>query len=204
MEIRKWKTEEINVVNFSAGNLPTEQASFSPLRSSIGPVFQFRFSYFALFSSPQDQLAVSREMLLHLLIHFLIRDAGIAHLVLAFDENLAHFLIQPVFDGQFFEHTLANAGRHSICGLGFNLSAVHKALHHFVGNVRHKITNQEHLCAFLELSVSTSVYWLRKESARKRPAKRKKHREIRRNCGDFKAVRIQRALTLRVASCRMN
>src|SRR6266568_5168317 len=62
--------------------------------------------------SAQRQLAVSRQLLLHFLVHFLIRDARAAHLVLVIDQDLPHFLVEPVLDGKLFLHALADAVGH--------------------------------------------------------------------------------------------
>src|SRR5215467_4736914 len=44
-------------------------------------------------SLSKDQLAVPGQVLLHLLVHFLVRSARAAHFVLALDEDLAHFFV---------------------------------------------------------------------------------------------------------------
>src|SRR5690348_824872 len=50
---------------------------------------------FPVGSLSQHQLAISRQVLLHLLVHFLVGDARATHLVLPLHEDLAHFLVQP-------------------------------------------------------------------------------------------------------------
>src|SRR5207237_9555480 len=71
-----------------------------------------------------------------------------AHLILALDQNLAHFLVQPVFDGQLLQHALADARGHHVPRLDLNLAALHQPFHHFTGHVGHKIPNEQHLRAF--------------------------------------------------------
>src|SRR5229473_2885310 len=66
---------------------------------SHSPISIFRFL-------PQDQLAVSRQLLLHLLVHLLIRDARPPHLVLVIDQDL------PAFDQAF--HNLVRHVRYKV------------------------------------------------------------------------------------------
>src|SRR6202171_6232847 len=96
----------------------------------------------------KDQLAVSRQLLLHLFIHLLIRDAGPAHFVLVVDQNLPHFLVEPVLDRKLFQHALADAVGHGGGSLRFDLPALDQAFHNFCGHVRYKIPCEKHLRAF--------------------------------------------------------
>src|SRR6266852_9374181 len=96
----------------------------------------------------QNQLAVPRQLLLHLLVHLLIRDARPPHLVLVFDQDLAHFVVEPVLDRQLFEHPQADAVGHCSCRCRFNLSALDQPLHHLVGHMRYKVSYDQHLSAF--------------------------------------------------------
>src|SRR5467141_4462765 len=96
----------------------------------------------------QDQLAVPRQLLLHLFVHLLIRDAGPAHFVLVIDQNLPYFLVEPVFDRQFLQHPQADTVGHRRNSLGFDLPAFDQPFHNFIGHVRYKIPYEKHLCAF--------------------------------------------------------
>ena len=58
----------------------------------------------------QNQFTVASELALHLLEHFLIRDAGAAHFILILRKDGAHFLVDLVLDGDFFEHAEADLG----------------------------------------------------------------------------------------------
>src|SRR5260370_15771749 len=64
------------------------------------------------------------------------------------DKNLAHFVVEPVFDREFLEHPQADAVRHRRGSLGFDLSAFDQPFHNFIGHVRYKIPYEKHLCAF--------------------------------------------------------
>src|SRR6266581_1766401 len=98
--------------------------------------------------SAQGQLAVPRQLLLHFLVHLLIRDARAAHLVLVIDQDLPHFLVEPVLDGKLFLHPLAHAVGHRVGGFGLDLPAFHQAFYDFAGHVRDKVPYQKHLGAF--------------------------------------------------------
>src|SRR5579884_2088401 len=71
----------------------------------------------------QNQLAVPRQLLLHFLVHLLIRDAEPPHVVLALDKNLPDFFIEAILDGEFLEHALPNPLRDGFGGLRFNVLA---------------------------------------------------------------------------------
>src|SRR5437016_3519427 len=139
-------------------------------------------------SLPQYQLAVPRQVLFHLFVHFLVRNSGAAHLILPLHEDLAHFLVQPVFDRQLFDHALANPRGHRLFRLGLNLPAFHQALHDFIGHVGHKIPYEQHPYSFLGVNVSKSVYWQRGESARNRGS-RKTVQNLQQNAGFGRASR---------------
>src|SRR5207253_183302 len=61
------------------------------------------------------------------------------------NEDLPHFLVEPVLDGQLLEHALADARGHRVPGLNLNLPALHQALHHLTSHVSHKIAYEQHL-----------------------------------------------------------
>src|SRR5256885_16326092 len=82
----------------------------------------------------KDQLAVPRQLLLHLFVHLLIRDAGPSHLVLVVDQNLAHFLIEPILDGELFHHALAHAVDYGGSSFGFDLPALDQTFHNLIGH----------------------------------------------------------------------
>src|SRR5437879_11869475 len=94
--------------------------------------------------SPQHQLAVARQLRFHLFVHLLVGDAGPAHFVLMLDEDLAHFVIQAVFDGQLFHHALANALRHRFRSLALDLVSFDEPLHNFRGHMADIIPNEQH------------------------------------------------------------
>src|SRR6266478_2407100 len=113
----------------------------------------------SLFNSlPQDQLAIPRQLLLRFLVHLLIRNTRAPHLVLMHDQELPHFLVEPVFDGEFFHHPQPHAMGHRVARRRFNVAAFHQAFHHFLGHVRHIIPDNQHLCAFpLRMSKKMSL-----------------------------------------------
>src|SRR5690242_10442623 len=47
-------------------------------------------------ASPQHQLAVSRQLGLHLFVHLLVGDACPPHLVLVLDQYLPHLIVEAV------------------------------------------------------------------------------------------------------------
>src|SRR5438552_6617705 len=96
----------------------------------------------------QDQFAVPCQLLLHFLVHLLIRDAGPAHFVLMVDQDLPHFLVEPVLDRQLFEHPQPDAVGHRRDSLGFDVSALDQPFHNFVGHVRYIVAYKKHLSAF--------------------------------------------------------
>src|SRR6266851_5791384 len=96
----------------------------------------------------QDQLAVPRQLLLHLLVHLLIRDAGPPHLVLMVDQDLPHFIVEPVLDRELFQHALPDAVSHGRGTFGLDLPAFHQPFHNLVGHVRYKVPYDKHPRAF--------------------------------------------------------
>src|SRR6266436_4153682 len=60
------------------------------------------------------------------------------------DEYLAHFVIQAVFDGQFFHHALPNALRHRFRRLALDLVSFDEPLHNFRGHMADIIPNEQH------------------------------------------------------------
>src|SRR5216684_2470044 len=108
---------------------------------SHSPISIFRFL-------PQDQLAVSRQLLLHLLVHLLIRDARPPHLVLVIDQDLPDFLVEPVLDRELFQHAHTNSVGHRSGSLGFDLPAFDQAFHNLVRHVRYKVPYEKHLSEF--------------------------------------------------------
>src|SRR5216684_1278064 len=94
--------------------------------------------------STQHQLAVARQLPLHLFVHLLIGSAGAPHFVLVLHQNLAHFVVQAVLDGQLFHHALAHALRQRFRRFAFNLIAFDQPLHHFRCHVTDIIPNQKH------------------------------------------------------------
>src|SRR5260370_31738177 len=95
----------------------------------------------------KDQLAVSRQLLLHLFVHLLIRDTGPAHLVLVVDQNLPHFLVEPVLHRYLFQHPQSDAVGYGSGNLGFDVPALHQTFHNLVGYVRYKVPYEKHLRA---------------------------------------------------------
>src|SRR5712692_6055462 len=96
----------------------------------------------------KDQLAVPRQLLLHLLVHLLIRDAGPPHLVLMVDQDLPHFIVEPVLDRELFQHALPDAVSHGRGTFGLDLPAFHQPFHNLVGHVRYKVPYDKHPRAF--------------------------------------------------------
>src|SRR5712664_2002191 len=96
----------------------------------------------------KDQLPVPRQLLLHLLVHLLIRDAGPPHLVLVIDQDLPDFLVEPVLDGELFQHAHTNPVGHRSGGLGFDLPAFDQAFHKLVRHVRYKVPYEKHFSEF--------------------------------------------------------
>src|SRR6267142_6765143 len=99
--------------------------------------------FFAM-RSTQHQLAVARQLRFHLFVHLLIGNAGAAHFILMLYQNLAHFIIQSVLDGQLFHHALAHALRDRFGRLALNLVAFDEPLDHFRGHMADIITNEQH------------------------------------------------------------
>src|ERR1700675_2939168 len=92
----------------------------------------------------QHKLAIAGQVSLHLLGHLLIRGSGPPHFVLVLRQNLAHFVVQPIFDGQFFHHALPYALRNGFRRLGFNLAAFDQPLDDFDRHVAYIIPCEEH------------------------------------------------------------
>src|SRR5882724_3574182 len=121
-------------------------------------LFQILISDFVFKSLSQDQFAIPRQLLLRFLVHLLVRNARAPHLVLMHDQELPHFLVEPVFDGEFFHHPQPHAMGHRVARRRFNVAAFHQAFHHFLGHVRHIIPDNQHLCAFpLRMSKKMSL-----------------------------------------------
>src|SRR5712675_1481690 len=99
--------------------------------------------FFAM-RSTQHQLAVARQLRFHLFVHLLIGNAGAAHFILMLYQNLAHFIVQAVLDGQLFHHALAHALRDRVGRLALNLVAFNEPLDHFRGHMADIITNEQH------------------------------------------------------------
>src|SRR5712675_3276275 len=99
--------------------------------------------FFAM-RSTQHQLAVARQLRFHLFVHLLVRNAGAAHFILMLYQNLAHFIVQAVLDGQLFHHSLAYALRDRFGRLALNLVAFNEPLDHFRGHMADIITNEQH------------------------------------------------------------
>src|SRR5436309_7872471 len=97
---------------------------------------------------PHDHVPVPVQLLLHFLVHLLIRDAGPAHFILMVDQDLPHFLVEPVLDRQLFKHPQPDAVSHSRCGLGFDMPALDQPFHNFVSHVRYIVSYDQHLSAF--------------------------------------------------------
>src|SRR6266850_7554851 len=122
------------------------------------PISSFCFLVSALQFLSEDQFAIPRQLLLRLLVHLLVRNARAPHFVLMHDQELPHFLVEPVFHGEFFHHPQPHAMRHRVSRLRFNVAAFHQALHHFLGHVRHVIPDNQHLYAFpLRMYKKTSL-----------------------------------------------
>src|ERR1700722_19049704 len=93
---------------------------------------------------PQNELAVSRELCFHFLVHFLVRDARPPHFFLVIREDLTDFFVQPVLDGDFFHHALPQPLRNSVRNLRLNQLPFHQALHHFRSHVSNVIACDQH------------------------------------------------------------
>src|SRR6266403_1393803 len=72
------------------------------LRDGAGTRASSHFHFSNFHFLPQDQFAIPRQLLLRFLVHLLVRNARAPHLVLMHDQELPHFLVEPVFDGEFF------------------------------------------------------------------------------------------------------
>jgi hypothetical protein len=59
-------------------------------------------------------------------------------------QDLAHFVVQPVFDGELFHHLLAYAQNNCIRRLGFNLFPFDEPLDNLRRHVAHVVTSNEH------------------------------------------------------------
>src|SRR5262249_18831536 len=58
---------------------------------------------------PQNEVAIAGQLRLHFLEHFLVGNAGAAHLVLVLGENLPGLFADAIFHGDFVHHGLAHA-----------------------------------------------------------------------------------------------
>src|SRR6266850_1724637 len=127
-------------------------------RRFYSPISSFCFLVSALQFLSEDQFAILCQLLLRFLVHLLVRNARAPHFVLMHDQELPHFLVEPVFHGEFFHHPQPHAMRHRVSRLRFNVAAFHQALHHFLGHVRHVIPDNQHLYAFpLRMYKKTSL-----------------------------------------------
>ena len=125
--------------------------------------------------SAQNQFLIARELAFHLLKHFLIRDAGAAHFILILDEDVAHLLVDAVFDGDFVHHAGADAGDDGFdfLFLDFNEIVSDELFDDFGGHVADIITVQEHLLrGVLGVFYETTSLLVVKEN-RKETGKRK-------------------------------
>src|SRR5579859_2323301 len=93
---------------------------------------------------PQNQLAVARQLRFHLFVHFLVRNARPAHLVLVLDEDISHLFVQPVLHRHFFHHALPQSLRHGRRRLRFDQLPFHQPLHHFRGHVSYVVPCDQH------------------------------------------------------------
>src|SRR5579859_2209014 len=119
-------------------NLDSEQQRFA------APLLRLHFAK-TVACLPQNQFAITRELLLDLLVHLLIRDAGTAHFLLMLDQDVAHFFVQAVLDGDLFHHALPDALRHRFRRLRLNQLPFHQPLHHFRGHVPDVVPCDQHL-----------------------------------------------------------
>src|SRR6267154_1989921 len=99
--------------------------------------------FFAM-RSTQHQLAVARQLRFHLFVHLLIGNTGTPHFILMLYQNLAHFIVQAVLDGQLFHHALAHALRDRFGRLALNLFAFNESLDDFRGHMADIIANEQH------------------------------------------------------------
>src|SRR4029077_3196411 len=125
-----------------SGRLPSS-LSFPGGRQPARQMMKPSFSNSAC-SLPQNQLAIARELLLHLLVHLLVRDAGAPHLILMLEEDIAHLFVEPVLDGDLFHHALPETLRNRVRSLRLNQLPFHKPLDHFRGHVSDVISCNQH------------------------------------------------------------
>src|SRR5208282_1636181 len=97
--------------------------------------------------STQNQFLIASELAFHFLEHFLIGDAGAAHLILVLDENVAHLIVDAVLNGNFLHHAGADADRDGIdfLFLDFDKAVSEEFFDDFGGHVADIIAVQEHL-----------------------------------------------------------
>src|SRR5579859_6273556 len=119
-------------------NLDSEQQRFA------APLLRLHFAK-TVACLPQNQFAITRELLLDLLVHLLVRDAGTAHFLLMLDQYVAHFFVQAVLDGDLFHHALPDALRHRFRRLRLNQLPFHQPLDHFRGHVPDVVPCDQHL-----------------------------------------------------------
>src|SRR5579859_5012862 len=119
-------------------NLDSEQQRFA------APLLRLHFAKTGA-CLPQNQFAITRELLLDLLVHLLVRDAGTAHFLLMLDQDVAYFFVQAVLDGDLFHHALPDALRHRFRRLRLNQLPFHQPLHHFRGHVPDVVPCDQHL-----------------------------------------------------------
>src|SRR5580658_221915 len=107
--------------------------------------------------SAEDQFPFPRELALHFLEHLLVRDSCPLHLVRVLGKDLANLLIQPVLDGDFFRHHLANLRRQVLRALGLDHLGGRQPLDDFLGHVADVIARQKHSVSLSTSSVTISV-----------------------------------------------
>src|SRR6266481_1625272 len=96
---------------------------------------------------PQNQFAVPRQLPLHLLEHFLVRNSGAAHLILVLGEDGAHFFVDFIFDGDLFHHPRPHLEDHrfDVFFLDCDLLVFDEFLDQLRGHMAHIIAVQQHL-----------------------------------------------------------
>src|SRR5712691_7566290 len=152
-------------------------------------------------ASTQHQLPVARQLSFHLFIHLLVGCAGAPHLVLVLHQNFAHFVVQAVFDGQFFHHALSHALRHGLRRFTFNQIAFDEPLDHFRGHMADIITNQEHSRGVL---YPTALNNFKEKQFTGSPAKVQLREVQTPRIARKKFAYCCNSLTLCAASCTMN
>src|ERR1700733_5943312 len=120
----------------------------------------------------QNKLAVASELSFHLFVHFLVRDSGSSHFILMLRQDVAHFVVEPIFDGDFFHHLCAHARNHRFRRFRFDLISFDEALHNFRSHVGDIVPINEHSDRYPSETARKSVYWQHRKSATRRENKR--------------------------------